>query len=191
MNATFHATATTHTSPPPPTRGALLVVATNSSEKYYHEMRCLLGDLCRARVPTRVLLPPALPTAYWQDLDRWAPPGCAPYVSVRWLTGSHPLRSSADVERAWDQQRARAQQGSFLASAPPAATSHAARTYQARMDKVDGIRTCPFRETLYLDSDVRLWNASLALGWFDAMLLRMVKVAAAGHPGLLRLHLEA
>ena len=45
MNATFHATATTHTSPPPPTRGALLVVATNSSEKYYHEMRRLKAQL--------------------------------------------------------------------------------------------------------------------------------------------------
>jgi hypothetical protein len=41
--------------------------------------------------------------------------------------------------------------------------------WRFRLSKVRAVASCPFAETLYLDNDIRLWNATRALGWFDSM----------------------
>jgi hypothetical protein len=39
--------------------------------------------------------------------------------------------------------------------------------YGARIDRVSAVHTCPFAETLALDNDIHILNASRVLGWFD------------------------
>ena len=129
------------------TRGILLALAgARPDTKHTNDLACVVKQLCKLHIEATVMVQSE--SAFGMIKSQLTGEPCSG-VALTWMPLLPPNVSAG-------------RHGRVL-------RKNARDVLQWRHFKVSAIQRCPYSETLYLDNDVWLRNASRLLGWFDRL----------------------